>query len=72
MFIFCARGLYYCCIHEQKESSESIYNLFRDRQCIDNIYTQVAIHRFPIGSLAVSQCPSSSPQCPVSAVALEC
>ena len=39
---------------------------------MDNIYTQVAIHRSTMGSLAVSQFSSSPPQLLISIMALDC
>ena len=39
---------------------------------MNNIYTQVAIHRFTIGSLAASHWFPSPPKLPISAMAPDC
>ena len=55
----------------KRSQAKCVYYVFLYKQYVDNIYTQVAFHRFPLGSLVVGWSPSSPPQSGISPLAQE-
>ena len=55
----------------KRSQAKGVYYVFLYKQHMEYVYTRVAIHRFPLGSLVVGWSPSSPPQSWISTLAHE-